>query len=134
MTDHTNGNYRNTSSTSTLTGLTYLLIGGGIGAAAALLLTPKSGVDMRHGLSDATRKGYDGTLDLAKRVKERSLGLYRTAVERGKRTDEGAADILELGSVQNPLSGSSSDAARSTSPKESPTKGREFGRKSSAII
>lgn len=133
MTDHTNVNYRSIP-TSTLTGLTYLLIGGGIGAAAALLLAPKSGADMRHGISDATRKGYDGTLDLAKRVKEQSVGLYRTAVERVKPLEEGADEILELETTQmKSLSESASSELGSTSPAE-PTKAREFGRKSSGII
>ena len=35
--------------------LTYLLIGGGIGAVIALLFAPKSGQELRGDLADATR-------------------------------------------------------------------------------
>lgn len=70
-------------------GLLYLLIGTGIGAAAALLLAPKSGSDMRGDLSDLAQRGYDQTADLARRVKEQSSGLYDTVREK-------AGDILDL--------------------------------------
>ena len=39
--------------------LTYLLIGGGIGAVLALLFAPKSGQELRGDIADATRKGID---------------------------------------------------------------------------
>src|ERR1044072_8172879 len=39
--------------------LTYLLIGGGIGAILALLFAPKSGQELRGDIADATRKGID---------------------------------------------------------------------------
>lgn len=38
------------------TRLTYLLVGGGIGALVALLFAPKSGRELRGDLADATRK------------------------------------------------------------------------------
>ena len=38
------------------TKLTYLLIGGGIGAIIALLFAPKSGVELRGDIADADRK------------------------------------------------------------------------------
>ncbi len=70
-------------------GLLYLLIGGGIGAAVALLFAPKSGTDLRGDISDITRRGYDQTTDLARRVKEQSADLYQTV--KGK-----TGDVLDL--------------------------------------
>ena len=46
--------------------LTYLLIGGCIGAVLALLLAPKSGQELRESIADATRKGIE-------RVREESF-------------------------------------------------------------
>src|SRR5919206_553741 len=45
--------------TSATTKLTYLLIGGGIGAILALLFAPKSGQELRGDIADATRKGIE---------------------------------------------------------------------------
>ena len=39
------------------TRLTYLLIGGGIGAIIALLFAPKAGSELRGDIADVTRKG-----------------------------------------------------------------------------
>src|SRR5213079_2865146 len=48
-----------------LTKLTFLLIGGGIGAALALLFAPKSGEELRQDIADATRKSVDSARDTA---------------------------------------------------------------------
>lgn len=58
------------------TKLTYLLIGGGIGAILALLFAPKSGHELRGDLADATRKGLDRSREMAGQVGERA-GEYR---------------------------------------------------------
>ena len=57
------------------TRLTYLLIGGGIGAIIALLFAPKSGQELRGDLADATRKGIDRCRDCA--------GLARRSLTSG---------------------------------------------------
>lgn len=62
--------------------LLYLLIGGGIGAAFALLFAPKSGVELRSDISDIAHKGYDETLELALKLKEQSGELYQNIKER----------------------------------------------------
>ena len=51
--------YRRESGDNISTRLTYLLIGGGIGAVIALLFAPKSGHELRGDIADATRKGID---------------------------------------------------------------------------
>ena len=73
----------------TRSGLFYFLAGGCIGAATALLLAPKAGTELRGEISEAARKGYDETVELAHRLKERSDNLYKTLREKA----EGAYDV-----------------------------------------
>ena len=56
--------YRRDSGDNISTRLTYLLIGGGIGAVIALLFAPKSGHELRGDIADATRKGIDSHVKL----------------------------------------------------------------------
>jgi gas vesicle protein len=64
------------------TRLTYLLIGGGIGAIIALLFAPKSGQELRGDLADATRKGIDKSREAAQQLGERAGEYYETTRER----------------------------------------------------
>jgi gas vesicle protein len=64
------------------TRLTYLLIGGGIGAVIALLFAPKSGQELRGDLADATRKGIDKSREAAQQLGERAGEYYETTRER----------------------------------------------------
>ena len=63
-------------------GLTYLLIGGGIGAALALLFAPKAGSELRSNIADVTRKGYDATLEKANDLKAQSAEVIQTVKEK----------------------------------------------------
>lgn len=85
--------YRRNSGESVSTRLTYLLIGGGIGAVLALLFAPKSGQELRGDIADATRKGIDRSREAAQQLgerageyyentRDRAVGLYSTASER----------------------------------------------------
>jgi gas vesicle protein len=94
--DMTYGKKTQKSSPGIQSGLLYLLIGGGIGAALALLFAPKSGADLRTDISDLTRKGYDGTLELANQLKEQSAGLYQTVKEKTDKVYEMASSKLSL--------------------------------------
>lgn len=78
--------------------LLFLLVGGGIGAVVALLFAPKSGADLRHDITDATRQGFDGTCDLAHRLKETSNELAKTVKEKSGKVYELAAERLSRGS------------------------------------
>lgn len=62
-------------------GITYLLIGGGIGATLALLFAPKPGSELRHDIAEGTRKGYDATVEKATALQHRSADLLRSAKE-----------------------------------------------------
>lgn len=52
--------------TSMRNGLLYLLAGGGIGAAFALLFAPKPGAKLRGDLADRARQGYDEAVEAVK--------------------------------------------------------------------
>lgn len=74
-------------------GLAYLLVGGGIGAALALLFAPKPGSELRAEIVDVSRKGYEATLE-----KVNDLGTQSAEIlELGK---EKAKSILDLASAK----------------------------------
>ncbi len=64
----------------------YLLLGGLLGAAAALLFAPKSGRELRSDIADATRVGVDTARDKAGEYyevgRERATEFYNTAADR----------------------------------------------------
>ena len=68
--------YRRDSGDNISTRLTYLLIGGGIGAILALLFAPKSGQELRGDIADATRKGIDRSREAAQQLGDRAGEYY----------------------------------------------------------
>lgn len=74
--------YRRDSGDSISTRLTYLLIGGGIGAVIALLFAPKSGQELRGDIADATRKGIDKSREAAQQLGDRAGEYYEATRER----------------------------------------------------
>jgi gas vesicle protein len=72
--------------------LTYLLIGGGIGAILALLFAPKSGHELRGDIADVTRKGIDRTRETAAQVQTRAGEYYEATRERAGEIYSTAAD------------------------------------------
>jgi gas vesicle protein len=73
---------REREETSANTKLTYLLIGGGIGAILALLFAPKSGQELREDIADVTRKGIDKTKESAVQLQERAGEYYEVTRDR----------------------------------------------------
>lgn len=67
---------------SASTKLTYLLVGGGIGAVLALLFAPKSGNELREDIADATRKSIEKGKETAALVGERAGDYYEVTRER----------------------------------------------------
>jgi gas vesicle protein len=67
---------------SAATKLTYLVIGGGIGAVLALLFAPKSGEELRTDIADATRKGIEKSKETAAQLQERAGEYYEVSRER----------------------------------------------------
>jgi gas vesicle protein len=68
--------------TSATTKLTYLLIGGGIGAVIALLFAPKSGVELRGDIADATRKGIEKSKEAAAQLQDRAGEYYEVTRDK----------------------------------------------------
>ncbi len=99
--------------TSASTKLTYLLVGGGIGAILALLFAPKSGEELREDIADATRKGIEKSKVAATQIqekageyyevsKEKAGELYQTAAEKAGEFSEKAKSVAA--STANPFS------------------------------
>src|ERR1043166_6637735 len=84
--------YRRDSGESISTRLTYLLIGGGIGAILALLFAPKSGQELRGDIADATRKGIDRSREAAQQLGDRAGELYSQAADRVSEVAQTARD------------------------------------------
>jgi gas vesicle protein len=85
--------------TSATTKLTYLLIGGGIGAILALLFAPKSGEELRGDIADATRKGLEKGKETAAQLQEKAGEYYE--VTREKAGEYYAAAQEKVGEIKD---------------------------------
>ncbi|HKZ81901.1 MAG TPA: YtxH domain-containing protein [Pyrinomonadaceae bacterium] len=92
-----NEDYRGGKGESVSTRLTYLLIGGGIGAVLALLFAPKSGQELRGDIADATRKGIDRSREAAQQLGERAGEYYETT--RGRAAELYSQATEKVGEV-----------------------------------
>lgn len=104
------------------TKLTYLLIGGGIGAILALLFAPKSGQELREDIAVATKKGIEKSKETAGHLqeaagdyyevtREKANELYHTAQERaGELSEKAKLAAGEIGEKAKSV------AAQSTNP------------------
>jgi len=72
--------------------LTYLLVGGGIGAILALLFAPKSGQELRGDIADATRKGIDRSREAAQQLGDRAGEYYEATRGRAAEIYSQAAE------------------------------------------
>ena len=89
--------YRRDSGDSISTRLTYLLIGGGIGAILALLFAPKSGQELRGDIADATRKGIDRSREAAQHLSDRAGEYYEATRDRaGELYTQAAGRVSEV--------------------------------------
>ena len=104
--------------TSATTKLTYLLIGGGIGAILALLFAPKSGEELRGDIADATRKGIEKSKEAAQVARERAGEYYEVTRERAGEYYQAAQERAgELKEKASELTEKAKEAAaRSTNP------------------
>lgn len=78
--------------TGATTKLTYLLIGGGIGAILALLFAPKSGEELRGDIADVTRKGIEKGKEAAVLVGDRAGEYYEVGREKAGEFYQAAQD------------------------------------------
>jgi gas vesicle protein len=89
--------YRRESGDSVSSRLTYLLIGGGIGAILALLFAPKSGQELRGDIADATRKGIDRSREAAQQLGDRAGEYYEaTRTRAGELYSQAAERVGEV--------------------------------------
>lgn len=65
-----------------MTKLTYLIIGGGIGAILALLFAPKSGQELREDIADVTRKGLEKGREAAGQIGDYAGEYYEVARDK----------------------------------------------------
>lgn len=77
---------------SASTKLTYLLIGGGIGAVLALLFAPKSGQELREDIAVATKKGLEKGKETAHHLQEAAEDYYEVTRERASEFVETAQE------------------------------------------
>jgi len=93
------GNEYRREDSSVSTKLTYLLIGGGIGAIIALLFAPKSGQELREDIADATRKGLEKGRETAAHLQEKAGEYYEISREKAGEliytAQEKAAELAE---------------------------------------
>ncbi len=81
--------------TSAATKLTYLLVGGGIGAILALLFAPKSGEELRGDIADATRKGIEKGKETAAHLQEKAGNYYEVSREKASELYQTATEKAE---------------------------------------
>jgi len=101
--------------TSATTKLTYLLIGGGIGAILALLFAPKSGEELRGDIADATRKGLEKGKETAAQLQEKAGEYYEVTREKAGEYYQAAQDKAgELKNKAGEIAEKAKSAATST--------------------
>jgi gas vesicle protein len=104
------------------TRLTYLLIGGGIGAVIALLFAPKSGQELRGDLADATRKGIDKSRETAQQIGERAGEYYESTRERaGELYSQAATKASDVYSQASEKVSEVAQTARATAARQTST-------------
>lgn len=104
------------------TRLTYLLIGGGIGAIIALLFAPKSGEELRGDLAEATRKGIDKSREAAQQLGDRAGEYYESTRERaGEYYTQAAGKASDIYSQASEKVSEVAQAARDTASRQTST-------------
>ncbi len=101
------------------TKLTYLLIGGGIGAIIALLFAPKAGHELRGDIADATRKGIDKTRETAAQLQDKAGEYYEVSREKASElyltAQEKASELAETARTKaSEITEKAKEAAAST--------------------
>lgn len=85
------GRYESSEGANLGTAITFLLIGLGIGAMAALAFAPKTGKQFRKDL----KRGYDDAKDTLQDWSEEAKDRVRDAKERARDIAERGADLAE---------------------------------------
>lgn len=100
--------------TSVATKLTYLIVGGSIGAILALLFAPKSGTELRGDIADVTRKGIEKGKETASLVGEKAGDYYEVSREKaGELYSTAQSKASEIYSSAQDTAGAIADKAKS---------------------
>ena len=73
--DHSLREDEDSNKTNVGRAITFLLIGMGVGAAAALLFTPMSGRDVRDAIGNGCRRAVDGITEQTRNLRDRGSNL-----------------------------------------------------------
>lgn len=102
---------------SATTKLTYLLIGGGIGAVLGLLFAPKAGDELRGDIADVTRKGLEKSKDAAALVGEKAGDYYEVTRDKaGELYQTAQVKAGDLAGRAGELTEKARDAVSGTNP------------------
>jgi gas vesicle protein len=102
---------------SATTKLTYLLIGGGIGAVLGLLFAPKAGDELRGDIADVTRKGLEKGKDAAVLVGEKAGDYYEVTRDKaGELYQTAQAKAGDLAGRAGELTEKARDAVSGSNP------------------
>ena len=100
---------------SATTKLTYILIGGGIGAVLALLFAPKSGTELRGDIADVTRKGLEKGKEAAAVAGEKAGEYYEVTRDKaGELYSTAQEKAGQLADKAGELAGKAKSAVSST--------------------
>lgn len=78
-------------------GVVLVGVGAAVGAAAALLLAPKKGSELRGDIADATKRGVDATVGKAADLSAQAADLVGTVREKATAAYDAAAGKLTAG-------------------------------------
>ena len=90
------GNYESSDDSNFSTAITFLLIGLGAGALAALLLAPKTGKQMRRDLQRGYKDAKDTLEDWAEEAKDRVKVVGERVRDAAARGSDLADDLRDL--------------------------------------
>ncbi len=90
MEDFTTGEYRSSDKSSAVTAVTFLLVGLGIGAIAALLLAPKTGKQMRK----MVRRKYEDALDTVDDLQDKAGDYWERGSDWASTQKERVAPMM----------------------------------------
>jgi len=100
----------------------YLVLGGIVGAIGGLLLAPRSGLELRGDLANATRKGIDRSREAAQQVGERAGEYYESTRERaGEIYSQAASKASDIYAQASERVGEVAQTAHETAARETGT-------------
>ena len=114
--------------------LLYLLVGGGIGAAVALLFAPKAGIELRNNLVETGREKLQGGLETARELKDRSMTAYQHLASHLNEAKSELVQALSAASGDLVNGKARNMPAELAAPQDSSNKTANGGHRASSIV